>query len=149
MAAILAAAMANLSAALNSLASTTVIDFFPRRMTDASSLRLARGMTVVWGMVLAGIGMVARHWGSVLEAGLSIASVTLGLLLGVFLLGILTKRVGEWAAILGVLAGLAVILSVHRFTNIAWTWYALIGSASTFVMGWASSWFTSSTGEAR
>jgi SSS family transporter len=96
-AAILAAAMANLSAALNSLASTTVIDFARwkparERRSEAGSLKLARSMTVVWGIVLAAIGMLARHWGSVLEAGLSIASVTLGLLLGVFLLGVLTRR---------------------------------------------------------
>src|ERR1039458_4043031 len=50
-AAILAAAMANLSAALNSLASTTVVDFFRGRSstaTAAASLRLARLATVGW-----------------------------------------------------------------------------------------------------
>jgi len=143
-AAILAAAMANLSAALNSLASTTVIDFarwMPKSKgrTDAGSLKLARTMTVVWGIVLVAIGMVARHWGSVLESGLSIASVTLGLLLGVFLLGVLTRRVGEWAAIAGVLAGLAAILYVRYETPIAWTWWVLIGSAVTFAAGYAAS----------
>ena len=70
-------------------------------------------MTMVWGVVLVAIGMLARHWGSVLESGLSIASVTLGLLLGVFLLGVLTQRVRERAAIAGVLAGLAAILYVR------------------------------------
>jgi len=147
MAAILAAAMANLSAALNSLASTTVIDFVRRwngpgsTENEARDLNLARGMTVVWGVILAAIGMLARHWGSVLEAGLSIASVTLGLLLGVFLLGVLTTRVGEWAAIGGVLVGLATILCVRRFTPIAWTWWVLIGSTATFAAGYAASFF--------
>ena len=106
-AAILAAAMANLSAALNALASTTR-DRFRSAGRKARfgagtrrSLRWARSMTVVWGIILVAIGMLARHWGSVLESGLSIASVTLGLLLGVFLLGVLTRRVSEWAAIAG------------------------------------------------
>jgi Na+/proline symporter len=151
-AAILAAAMANLSAALNSLASTTVIDFARwkpagERRTEAGSLKLARSMTVVWGIVLAAIGMLARHWGSVLEAGLSIASVTLGLLLGVFLLGVLTRRVREWAAMAGVLAGLATVLYVCFATPIAWTWWVAIGSTVTFVAGYGASFLRSSTAE--
>ncbi|MGA3075365.1 MAG: sodium:solute symporter [Bryobacteraceae bacterium] len=151
-AAILAAAMANLSAALNSLASTTVIDFARwkpagERRTEAGSLKLARSMTVVWGIVLAAIGMLARHWGSVLEAGLSIASVTLGLLLGVFLLGVLTRRVREWAAMAGVLAGLATVLYVCFATPIAWTWWVAIGSTVTFVAGYGASFLQSSTAE--
>ncbi len=102
-------------------------------------------MTVVWGIVLAAIGMLARHWGSVLEAGLSIASVTLGLLLGVFLLGVLTRRVGEWAAMAGVLAGLAAVLYVCFATPIAWTWWVAIGSTVTFAAGYGASFLQSST----
>jgi solute:Na+ symporter, SSS family len=151
-AAILAAAMANLSAALNSLASTTVVDFVrPLRMAAASGagdLRLARGMTLVWGVVLVVIGLLARHWGSVLESGLSIASVTLGLLLGVFLLGVLTKRVHELAAIAGVLGGLAAILYVRAATPIAWTWWVLIGSVTTFAVGYGASLFQPRAGKA-
>ena len=145
MAAILAAAMANLSAALNSLASTTVMDFYrplAAAETPASNvrfLRLARWATVAWGGVLVVIGLVASHWGSVLESGLSIASVTLGILLGVFLLGVLTRRVGERAAIAGVLAGLCAILYVKLGTHIAFTWWVLIGSAVTFAAGYAVS----------
>jgi Na+/proline symporter len=136
-AAILAAAMANLSAALNSLASTTVIDFIAPWFPQSSgvSLKLARGMTVAWGFVLIAIGMLARHWGSVLESGLSIASVTLGLLLGVFLLGVLTKRAGEVSAMIGLVAGLAAILYVSERTSIAWTWWVSIGSTVTFAAG--------------
>jgi solute:Na+ symporter, SSS family len=153
MAAILAAAMANLSAALNSLASTSVIDF-ARWMpggegrTAADSLKLARWMTLMWGIVLVAIGMLARHWGSVLESGLSIASVTLGLLLGVFLLGVLTRRVREWAAMAGVVCGLFAILYVRYRTPIAWTWWVLIGSIVTFVSGYVASFFRFSTPEA-
>jgi Na+/proline symporter len=140
MAAILAAAMANLSAALNSLSSATVVDFFGRNR-DTQQMGLARWATVFWAVVLIAIGMVARHWGSVLESGLSIASVTLGILLGVFLLGVLTKRVGENAAIAGVIAGLAVILYVKLATHIAFTWWVPIGACSTFLAGCAASLF--------
>jgi Na+/proline symporter len=138
-AAILAAAMANLSAALNSLASTTVVDFVRGVRDERRQMLWARWATVFWGIVLVAIGLVARSWGTVLESGLSIASVTLGLLLGVFLLGVLTRRVGERGAALGVVIGLASILWVRFETSIAFTWWVFIGSTATFVSGYAGS----------
>jgi SSS family transporter len=137
-AAILAAAMANLSAALNSLASTTIVDFYrplARHRDEAHYLRLGRYATLLWGAVLLGIGILARKWGGVLVAGLTIASIPLGALLGVFLLGVLTKRVGGRAALAGVAAGLAAIVYVRFLTPIAWTWYVLIGAGATFTAG--------------
>jgi len=141
-AAIVAAAMANLSSALNSLASTTIMDFYRplaerwgRRRSEAEMLRLARAATLVWGLVLVGIGLLARHWGPVLEAGLSVASMLYGSLLGVFLLGVLTRRVGERAAMAGMSAGFAVMMYVRFGTAIAWTWYVAIGTVVTFAVG--------------
>lgn len=141
MAAVLAAAMSNLSAALNSLASTTVMDFYKPLAGTASErseqfyLRLARGATIVWGLVLFGIGSLARHWGPVLTAGLTIASIAYGGLLGVFLLGLLTRRVGEKAAIAGMAAGFAATVYVKFGTTIAFTWYVFIGTSITFLTG--------------
>jgi len=139
MAAILAAAMSNLSAALNSLASTTVMDFLKPSGTAVRSVALARIVTVAWGAILFGVALLARHWGSVLQTGLSIASVLYGSLLGVFLLGVLTQRVGERAAIFGMAAGLALMLYVKFQTPIAFTWYVLIGTSATFLAGLAAS----------
>lgn len=138
MAAILAAAMANLSAALNSLSSTVVVDFFH---APPSSLGLARRSTIVWGVILLAIAIGASGSKSVLEAGLTIGSIPAGALLGVFLLGVLTKRPGEWAAVAGVVSGLAVIIYVHFATPIAWTWYVLIGTLTTFGVGMLASCF--------
>jgi len=143
MAAIVAAAMANLSAALNSLASATVVDFYQpltrARHSAAHYLKVSRLSTVFWGAVLAAVAVVASQWGSVLESGLSIASVTLGILLGAFLLGVLTKQPGERAAISGVLAGTAVMLFVKFETRIPFTWWVMIGSSATFGAGYISS----------
>ena len=146
-AAILAAAMSNLSAALNSLASTTIMDFYKpitTRLTghprpEEHYLRLARWATIAWGVVLFLVGLIARNWGSVLSAGLSIASILYGALLGVFLLGILTQRTSETGAIAGMVASLAMMFYVKNFTAIAWTWYVLIGTTTTIVVGYFAS----------
>ncbi len=138
-AAILAAAMSNLSAALNSLASTTIMDFYKLQVPDKEErhyLRLAKWATIGWGCVLFGIGVWARKVPSVLEAGLGIASILYGGLLGVFLLGVLTKHVREPAAMVAMAAGVGVNLWVRFFApGVAWTWYVLIGTGVTVMTG--------------
>jgi solute:Na+ symporter, SSS family len=144
-AAILAAAMSNLSASLNSLSSTSVVDFYARWFPDASEarrLRLSRVLTGMWALVLFGLAIAARHGGTVLEMGLSIASVAYGALLGVFLLGVLTRRATERGALAGMLCGLAVNVWCWMGTRIPYTWWVVIGSAVTFAVGYGVSRLT-------
>jgi SSS family solute:Na+ symporter len=136
---VLAAAMSTSSGTLNSLAASTVVDFYQplagKAVDTARLLRQSRWITVVWGLVLVGLAMLARQWGPVLEAGLTIASITYGALLGLFLLGRLAPRATPTGAALGMAAGLAVILYVKFFTPLAWTWYVLVGTVVTFAVG--------------
>ena len=139
-ASILAAAMSNISAALNSLASATIFDLLlpvvgDRFPTEQSRLSASRMATIFWGVVLMAIAVAARAWGSVLEAGLAIASVPLGGLLGVFSLGVLTRRVNEVAATGGLAVGLAAVLYLSTQTGVAWTWYVVAGATTTFACG--------------
>ena len=140
--AILAAAMSNLSAALNSLSSTTVVDFYTRvrpLSSEETRLRLARRATIVWGVLLFGLAILARNGGKVLEMGLSIASVAYGALLGVFLLGVLTKRATEHGAMAGMACGFALNVYLWLGTRLPFTWYVAVGSAATFAVGYAAS----------
>jgi len=141
--AILAAAMSNLSAALNSLSSTTIVDFYTRLSPLSSEerrVRLSRVATLGWAMVLFALALLARHGGMVLEMGLSIASVAYGSLLGVFLLGVLTTFASERGAMAGMLVGFALNLYLWRFTSVPFTWYVVFGSIATFVVGYVASW---------
>lgn len=155
-AAILAAAMSNLSAALNSLSSTTIVDFYLRLRPAATNRQrntLSRVATVLWAVVLVAIAIYAVKVGGkghVVEMGLSIASVAYGALLGVFLLGTLTRYATQTGAIVGMVVGFALNIAMYlpkilpvpalhiggfSLSNIAFTWYVLIGSAVTFAVG--------------
>ena len=142
-AAILAAAMSNLSAALNSLSSSSIVDFYLRlrpATDDRSQLRLSRVVTFFWALVLFGLAILAlRKAGRVVEVGLQIASVAYGALLGVFLLGVLTQRANQQGAILGMLFGFVAELYLWQWTSVPWTWWVLIGTAITFSMGYTAS----------
>jgi Na+/proline symporter len=72
----------------------------------------------------------------VVEVGLSIASVAYGALLGVFLLGVLTRRATQNGAMIGMLCGFVVELYIWLGTRVPWTWYVLIGTVVTFAVGY-------------
>jgi solute:Na+ symporter, SSS family len=143
-AAIFAAAMSNLSGSLNSLASTTVLDFYQplthRRLDDRRLLTLSRWLTASWGVVLIAIAMLARGWGSVFTVGLTIASIVYGPMLGVFLLGVLTARTSETAAMIGITVSLISMIAVRLFTPLAWTWYVITGTGICVASGLLASW---------
>jgi solute:Na+ symporter, SSS family len=142
-AAILAAAMSNLSAALNSLSSSTILDFYVRLRPTAdekTKMRLSRVATLIWAAVLFGLALIALHGlGRVVEVGLQIASVAYGALLGVFLLGVLTKRANQTGAMVGMVCGFGVELYLWLGTHVPWTWWVMIGTAVTFTVGWGIS----------
>lgn len=144
-AAILAAAMSNLSAALNSLSSSTVVDFYARwrpQIDESSKLRLSRVATVIWALLLFILAVLSLHEvGRVVEVGLQIASIAYGALLGVFLLGVLTRAANQNGAIAGMVFGFATELYLWQFTAVPWTWWVAIGTAMTFSVGYMASSF--------
>ncbi|QDV35445.1 sodium:solute symporter [Tautonia plasticadhaerens] len=171
-AAIFSAAMSTLSSSLNASASSTVNDLirpaFPR-IGEEKLLGLSRSLTIVWGIAQMGIAAVAAakfQDSPVVEDALAIASFVTGIILGVFLLGVLTDRVGQGAALVGLVAGLLAV-SYARFGSefrgtipypfegaLAWPYFALVGSGTTFLVGLLASTFlprggTPSTGDAR
>lgn len=142
--AIFAAAMSTLSSSLNSCATTAANDLWAARgganVTPERQLRLTKILTAVFGVVQIGVG-IGGQWltGSVVSSVLGIAAFTTGIVLGVFFLGMFTTRVGQRAALAGLLVGLVFMSWVFFATPLAWTWYALLGSMATFGAGLAAS----------
>ena len=138
-AAIFAAAMSTLSSSLNSLSSSSINDFYKvylvQEASDAHYLRASRTATLTWGVVLIVISMLARNWGEVLQVGLTISSITMGSVLGVFLLGLRRRQLREGPALVAMISGLMIVLVLHLFSDVAWTWYMLIGTSTTFGVG--------------
>jgi SSS family solute:Na+ symporter len=142
-AAILAAAMSNLSAALNSLSSSSMMDFYVRgnpQISEQRKMRISRISTFCWALLLFMLAILSLHKvGRVIEVGLQIASVAYGALLGVFLLGVLTKRANQNGALIGMGCGLLIELYMWLGTRVPWTWYVAIGTLVTFGIGYGAS----------
>lgn len=148
LAAVFSAAMSTLSSSLNSSAGAAVNDLYrPRWKQEPSSehlVRVSRLMTAVFGALQIGVAIAASHYSrSVVEDALAVAGFAAGILIGIFALGTRTRRVGQQAALGGMLCGLLVLAAVKFGTDIAWPWYALIGASATFGAGWLLSWVRS------
>ena len=72
---------------------------------------------------------------NVIDNALAIAGFSSGMLVGVFALGVLTQRVGQVSAMIGMIEGTMVLGMVKFWTPIAWPWYAPIGAAATISFG--------------
>ncbi len=140
-AAIVAAA---LSPSINSMAATTVNDFYVkywrRDADEATLMRVARQWTVFWGIVQVAIAIGAQWMDrSVLDAGLAVLSFASGSVLGAFLIGTLLPRVGERETLAGMIVGLAAMTYVWGWTRVAFTWYVFIGATATVAVAWGLS----------
>jgi SSS family transporter len=151
-AAILAAAMSNISAALNALSSSSMLDFYLRlrpQTEEPRRMQISRRMTVAWAIVLFGLAILCLHRvGRVVEVGLQIASISYGALLGVFLLGVLTSRANQTGGMIGMLCGFSTEVYLWQFTAVPWTWYVVLGTAVTFGVGYLASLCFESTNSA-
>jgi Na+/proline symporter len=142
--AVFAAAMSTLSSSLNSCATAAANDLYFPLLGSTSSpsrrLRVTRGLTAVFGLVQIAVG-IGGQWvtASVVSSVLGIAAFTTGIVLGVFFLGIFTRRVAQRSALVGLVGGLAGMTFVFFATPLAWPWFALVGSAGTFAIGLAAS----------
>jgi SSS family solute:Na+ symporter len=142
-AAILAAAMSNLSAALNSLSSSLIMDFYVRfrpLAEERTKMRLSRVATLFWALLLFALAVLSLNKvGRVVEVGLQIASIAYGALLGVFLLGVLTRRANQRGAMVGMLFGFGVEIYLWLGTRVPWTWWVMMGTCVTFAIGYGVS----------
>jgi SSS family transporter len=138
---VFAAAMSSLSSSINSLASATAYDYWAPMVGAADDeeriFRAGRIFTLVWAGLLVGgaILFIPLSQGtSAVEVALGIASLVYGGLLGVFALGVLTKRAGQAAAMFGIAVGIGVVTLLRD--TMAYPWYVPTGSIVTFSVGW-------------
>lgn len=144
-AAILAAAMSTIAGEINSLATVSLVDVYRRYLNkdgqDRHYLWAARIATVFWGAYAVVTAQFAQNMGSLVEAVNLLGSFFYGGILGVFVLAMYTKRVGPWAAFIGVIAGETAIFTLHFSGMASFLWYNVIGCIVVIAVGLGLSFF--------
>jgi len=113
-AAIFAAAMSTISTSLNSSATLLLTDFYTRYLRPAASeresMRVLQIGTLVWGLLGTGIALAMINVQAALDAWWTLSGIFAGGMVGLFLLGMISRRAGNPAAATGVLLGVLVIV---------------------------------------
>jgi Na+/proline symporter len=139
---VFAATMSTLSAGFNSLATATVVDFiqrFRRTAPDdpARDVTMARWVTFAWAAASTVAALWVGQLGSIVEIFGKINGFFAGPILGVFLLGILTRRTSGAAAMIGLVSGTLFTWWVTT-TATSWLWYSPAGCFATVVVGFVT-----------
>ncbi len=161
LAGVFATAMGSLSAALNSLGTSATNDFYvpfiakPRGLSEHNILSAARWFTVVFAILMIGVAAAFAYVKvnnptlGIIPVVLGIAGYILGPMLGVFLLGMFTKRRGsDFGNVLALIAGLLATSvfgdlpgklnphwSLHLGWDVSFTWFAFIGASAVLFVG--------------
>jgi SSS family transporter len=144
-AAIFAASMAVMSAGINSLTTATTVDFYQRvfRPNESPEHYATAGRigTMIWGVVVTFGALLAERAGDLVNAYNRLSAIVSGPMLGIFLLGALTKRTTALGCMIGALCGMVAIASAIAFTKWSFFWQGPIGVIATFTGGYVSSLF--------
>jgi SSS family transporter len=138
-ASIFAASMAVMSAGINALTTVTTVDFYKRllrpKCSDGEAVLAGRVGTVAWGTAATIAALFAGRLGPIINAFNAINSFLGGPILGIFLLGMLTRRARGNAAIGGAIIGLMSVSLLAWKTQVAFFYYAIVGTLVTFGVG--------------
>jgi Na+/proline symporter len=133
------ASMGSTASALNSLASTTVVDIYKRTIkpnaSDKQYLLVSRMATVFWGMVCIIMALYAGKMGNLLEAVNQLGSYIYGTILGVFVVAFYVKRVSGSAVFLAAILSEIIICIMGYYGWVAYLWLNPIGCMLVILFG--------------
>jgi sodium-coupled monocarboxylate transporter 8/12 len=139
-----AGTMSSFSAGLNSLSTATYVDFYTRFGKKDPDEKVgvfhAKVITCVWGAVLIVSAVVMGGRDTIFAILAKVMSPFAGPLLGMFLLGMLSKRANSFGVIAGAVVGAGATVFVTYFTTIHWMWYFVVGSMVGLVAGYLLSY---------
>lgn len=132
------ASMGATSGAINSLASTTVIDIYKRFVSKTGSergyLSASRIFTLLWGIFCIIIALYASKLGNLLEAVNILGSLFYGTILGIFVVAFYVKRAGGKAVLAAAVLTELVVVSFWWYDVMAFLWLNLVGCAGVVLL---------------
>lgn len=137
---LMAATMSSVSSGVNSITTATLVDFYQRyfkRQADGEHyLKVSRWFSLMWGVAATLLGLFVSRLGTIMEISVKTNGFFTGILLGIFLLGILTLRANWQGTSIGALLSFIVVAYVGTTTNVSFLWYAPLGLALTLILGY-------------
>jgi len=126
------AAWGSIAAALNSLASASVVDFHKKfinkNLTEEQDYKVSRWYSLFWGMFCVATAQFVTGMGSLIEAVNVLGSWFYGVILGIFLVAFYLKHVRANAVFWGALMAQVLVILTYAMTDLAWLWLNILGA---------------------
>ena len=149
LAVIISAAMSSTASGLNALASTTTIDIYKRNLKDEKSdkhyLNASKLFTLFWGIIAILFACIGTLFENLIQLVNIIGSIFYGTVLGIFLVGIYSKRIQSDAIFYSAVFSQITIFIIYYFTiyiypsgeeKLGYLWLNFIGATLTIVLAW-------------
>ncbi|PUZ20672.1 transporter, SSS family [Chitinophaga costaii] len=133
------AAWGSIAAALNSLASTTVVDIYRRMIhkhaSDRHYLKASQWCTLGWGFFCVAVAQFASSLGSLIEAVNVLGSLFYGVMLGIFLIAFYCPRIGGRATFWSAIVSEVLVITVFKLEIVSFLWLNVIGCGLVMALG--------------
>ena len=141
------AAWGSIAAALNSLASCTVVDFHKKYIntecSEAEDYSISKWYTFAWGIFSIVVAMFAHNLGnSLIEAVNILGSLFYGVILGIFLVAFWIKYVGGHAVFIAAVMSELMVIAVYKLNIVSFLWLNVIGALLVIILSLAVQPFT-------
>jgi SSS family solute:Na+ symporter len=149
LAVIISAAMSSTASGLNALASTTTIDIYKRNLQEEKSdkhyLNASKLFTLFWGIIAILFACIGTLFENLIQLVNIIGSIFYGTVLGIFLVGIYSKRIQSSAIFYSAVLSQITIFIIYYFAiyiypsgeeRLGYLWLNFIGATLTIVLAW-------------
>jgi len=134
------ASWSSISAAINALASSSLIDFHQvfstKTLDERQQLKYGRLYTLLWGIFSIAVAMFATKMGSLIEAVNELGSLFYGAILGIFLTAFFLKKVKGSAVFYAAIISEAIVLAIYIANVVGFLWLNVIGAVAVVMLAW-------------
>jgi SSS family transporter len=134
------ASWGSIAAALNSLASTTMVDVYKRMVnqhaSEAEYLRMSKIWTLIWGVFCIAVAQFATGMGSLIEAVNILGSLFYGTILGIFVVAFTMKKVKGNATFWGAVLAEVLVIVIYLLNIVSFLWLNVIGCLLVMILAW-------------
>ena len=135
---IIAAAMSATASQINSLASTTTVDFYKRLIRTQASEKhyvyASKAFTLMWGLIAMGFAFYGTLFENLIQFVNIVGSIFYGTILGIFLAAFFLKKVSGPSVFIAALLSESIVIYCFLKTDIGFLWYNVIGSAAVMIL---------------
>jgi solute:Na+ symporter, SSS family len=139
------AAMGSTASGINSLASTTVIDFYKRNFnknaSEAVYLQASKVATVLWGLFCIGVAFFAHRAGNLIEAVNILGSLFYGVILGIFMVAFFMPKVNGNAVLVAAIISEVIVVAIYKADVMAFLWLNVVGCVAVMVLAFICNYF--------